>query len=158
MYIELRPPDLIELSELLRSEARQLSATEVSEEILGQLARALQGLTLQEARHAVRRALAGSRSLGPESLPALLEEKRLLVNRSGVIEYIADGSSIGEIGGLEGLKKWLVERRKLFQMRDSLSTEIVPKGVLMMGIPGCGKSLSVKAIASISSFRSIEST
>ena len=41
-----------------------------------------------------------------------------------------------------------MERRKLFQMRDSLSAEIVPKGVLMMGIPGCGKSLSVKAIAS----------
>ena len=56
--------------------------------------------------------------------------------------------NIGEVGGLEGLKKWLLERRKLFQMRDSLSEEIVPKGVLMMGIPGCGKSLCVKAIAS----------
>ena len=148
LYIELRPPDLIELSELLRSEARQLSAPEVSEEILGQLARALQGVTLQEARHAVRRALAGSRSLSAESLPALLEEKRLLINRGGVIEYVADGSSIGEIGGLERLKQWLLERRKLFQLRESLSTDIVPKGVLVMGVPGCGKSLSVKAIAS----------
>jgi SpoVK/Ycf46/Vps4 family AAA+-type ATPase len=148
LYIELRPPDLIELSELLRSEARQLSAPEVSEEILDQLARALQGVTLQEARHAVRRALAGSRSLGAESLPALLEEKRLLINRGGVIEFVADGSSIGEIGGLDRLKQWLLERRKLFQLRESLSTDIVPKGVLVMGVPGCGKSLSVKAIAS----------
>ena len=148
LYIELRPPDLIELSELLRSEARQLSAPEVSEEILGQLARALQGVTLQEARHAVRRALAGSRSLGAESLPALLEEKRLLINRGGVIEFVAGGSGIGEIGGLERLKQWLLERRKLFQLRESLSTDIVPKGVLVMGVPGCGKSLSVKAIAS----------
>ena len=148
LYVELRPPDLIELSELLRSEARQLSAPEVSEEILGQLARALQGVTLQEARHAVRRALAGSRSLGAESLPALLEEKRLLINRGGVIEFVADGSGIGEIGGLDRLKQWLLERRKLFQLRESLSTDIVPKGVLVMGVPGCGKSLSVKAIAS----------
>jgi hypothetical protein len=148
LYIELRPPDLIELSELLRSEARQLSAPEVSEEILDQLARALQGVTLQEARHAVRRALAGSRSLGAESLPALLEEKRLLINRGGVIEFVADASSIGEIGGLDRLKQWLLERRKLFQLRESLSTDIVPKGVLVMGVPGCGKSLSVKAIAS----------
>jgi SpoVK/Ycf46/Vps4 family AAA+-type ATPase len=148
LYIELRPPDLIELSELLRSEARQLSAPEVSEEILDQLARALQGVTLQEARHAVRRALAGSRSLGAESLPALLEEKRLLINRGGVIEFVADSSSIGQIGGLERLKQWLLERRKLFQLRESLSTDIVPKGVLVMGVPGCGKSLSVKAIAS----------
>ena len=63
------------------------------------------------------------------------------------MEYIADGTDIGEIGGLEILKKWLLDRRKLFQIRDSLSSEIVPKGILLMGIPGCGKSLSVKAIA-----------
>ena len=87
-------------------------------------------------------------SLGPESLPALLEEKRLLINRSGVIEFIADGTSIGEVGGLDGLKTWLLERRKLFELRDSLNTEIVPKGLLLMGIPGCGKSLAIKAIAS----------
>jgi SpoVK/Ycf46/Vps4 family AAA+-type ATPase len=95
----------------------------------------------------LRRALAKTPQLGPDSLPALLEEKRLLVNRSGVIEYIADGTSLAEVGGLQGLKAWLLERRKLFQMRDTLSNEIVPKGLLMMGIPGCGKSLSVKAIA-----------
>ena len=68
------------------------------------------------------------------------------MNRSGVIEFIDSTVRIEQIGGLEGLKKWLLERQKLFQMGDSLSAEIVPKGVLMMGIPGCGKSLSVKAI------------
>jgi SpoVK/Ycf46/Vps4 family AAA+-type ATPase len=78
----------------------------------------------------------------------LLEEKRLLVNRSGVVEFIADGTDIGDVGGVEGLKKWVLERRKLFEMRDELSLEIVPKGILMMGISGCGKSLAVKAIAS----------
>ncbi len=148
VYLELRPPDLIELVELLRTEAKRLSAPDVSEETLYQLARALQGVTLQEARHAVRRALAVSRTLGPESLPALLEEKRLLVNRGGVIEFVADSTSIGEVGGLEKLKQWLLERRKLFQLRESLSTDIVPKGVLVMGIPGCGKSLCIKAISS----------
>ena len=148
VYLELRPPDLIELVEFLRSEAERLSAPEVSDEILHQLARALQGVTLQEARHAVRRALAASGTLGRESLPALLEEKRLLVNRGGVIEFVADSMGIEEVGGLETLKQWLLERRKLFQLRESLSTDIVPKGVLVMGIPGCGKSLCVKAIAS----------
>jgi SpoVK/Ycf46/Vps4 family AAA+-type ATPase len=148
VYLELRPPDLIELVEFLRSEAERLSAPRVSEETLHQLARALQGVTLQEARHAVHRALAASGTLGPESLPALLEEKRLLVNRGGVIEFVADSTGIEEVGGLETLKQWLLERRKLFQLRESLSTDIVPKGVLVMGIPGCGKSLCVKAIAS----------
>jgi len=55
---------------------------------------------------------------------------------------------IGDIGGLDQLKKWLLERRELFRMRDNLTQEIVPKGVLLMGIPGCGKSLAIKAIAS----------
>jgi hypothetical protein len=147
MFLELRPPDPIELVAFLRDEVRG-SQNDTSEEVLYLLASALQGLTLDEARYALRRALAVNTRLGPESLPAVLEEKRLLVNRSGALEYVADGTSIGEIGGLDGLKKWLLERRKLFQLRDSLSIEIVPKGVLLMGIPGCGKSLCVKAIAS----------
>jgi len=143
LFLELRTPDVIELREFLRGEAGT-----ASEEVLRQIAGTLLGLTLDEARYALRRALAVSPKLGPDSIPALLEEKRLLVNRGGVIEYIADGADIGEIGGLDGLKRWLTERKRLFLMRDDISSEIVPKGVLLMGIPGCGKSLSVKAIAS----------
>jgi len=143
MFLELRPPDSVELMALLREEGG-----DAAEAVLPQLASALQGLTLDEARYALRRALAAGGCLGPKSVPFLLEEKRLLVNRSGVLEYVADGTTLGEIGGLEGLKTWLLERQKLFQMRDSLSAEIVPKGLLLMGIPGCGKSLAIKAIAS----------
>jgi SpoVK/Ycf46/Vps4 family AAA+-type ATPase len=144
VFLELRPPDRIELVEVLREESRG----SIGEETLDQIAGALLGLTLDEARFALRRALAAGGHLRPESLPVLLEEKRLLVSRSGVIEYIAEGAGIGDIGGLEELKKWLLERRELFRMRDTLTNEIVPKGVLLMGIPGCGKSLAVKAIAS----------
>jgi SpoVK/Ycf46/Vps4 family AAA+-type ATPase len=143
MFLELRPPDLVELMEFIAEEAPGTST-----EILQQVARTLLGLTLDEARYALRRAASAGLGLGPQALPALLEEKRLLVNRSGVIEFIADGTQLGDVGGLEGLKTWLIERSKLFEMRDSLDAEIVPKGLLMMGIPGCGKSLSVKAIAS----------
>ncbi len=149
LYLELRPPDVVELVDFLREEASRMApGSDSSDAVLYPLARALQGLTLDEARYALRRALADNPQLGPSSIPFLLEEKRLLIGRSGVIEFIADGTSIGEVGGLEVLKKWLTERHKLFQMRDTLSSEIVPKGLLMMGIPGCGKSLSVKAIAS----------
>ena len=152
LFVELRPPDLTELVGFLRDETRLTSArsdaSETSEATLRQVASALQGLTLDEVRYALRRAMSAGRPLGLESLPLLLEEKRLLINRSGVIEFVADGTIIGEVGGLDGLKKWLLERRKLFHLRDSLSSEIVPKGILIMGIPGCGKSLCVKAIAS----------
>ena len=145
MFVELRPPDPVELTQFLRDEIPDSAS--VDEKLMEQLTVALQGLTLDEVRYALRRALAANKHLGPEALAAVREEKRLLINRSGVLEYIAEGKEIGEIGGLEGLKAWLTERKKLFQMRDSLTAEIVPKGILLMGIPGCGKSLSVKAIA-----------
>jgi SpoVK/Ycf46/Vps4 family AAA+-type ATPase len=145
LYIDLRPPDVVELVQFLHDETGGTAGTDAD---LYPLARALQGLTLDEARYALRRALAAHKKLGPEAVPSLLEEKRLLINRTGFIEFISGGGSMGEIGGLENLKKWLLERRKLFHMRDNLSAELVPKGVLFMGIPGCGKSLSVKAIAS----------
>lgn len=143
IYVELRPPDEVELGAFLHDERPELAPA-----LTAQFARALKGLTLDETRYALRRALASNPVLSPASLPALLEEKRLLVNRSGVIEFLSTPTHIGEIGGLDGLKKWLLERQKLFELRDDLSSEIVPKGVLLMGIPGCGKSLSVKAIAS----------
>jgi len=143
MLVDLRPPDIVELIAFLRGE----SNGSTSDEVLYSLARALQGLNLDEARYAVRRALAKSPALALESLPFLLEEKRLLINRSGTIEFISSDTTLDEIGGLEILKKWLLDRRRLFQMRDDLDSEIVPKGLLMMGMPGCGKSLAVKAIA-----------
>jgi SpoVK/Ycf46/Vps4 family AAA+-type ATPase len=120
---------------------------EVGENNLDRIAAAVRGLTFDEVRHAIRRALAEENRFGPESIPALLEEKRLLISRSGVVEFIGDVAEIGHIGGLETLKKWVRERKQLFGMNEALAAEIVPKGVLMMGIPGCGKSLSAKAVA-----------
>jgi SpoVK/Ycf46/Vps4 family AAA+-type ATPase len=143
IFLELRPPDLTELIQFVGVELPQLA-----ESRLRQVASTLQGLTLDEAGYALRRALLADPSFGPEAIAALLEEKKILINRSGVIEYVAEGGSLDNIGGLQGLKNWLLERRKLFHARDSLSEEITPKGILLMGIPGCGKSLAVKAIAS----------
>jgi SpoVK/Ycf46/Vps4 family AAA+-type ATPase len=149
LFLDLRTPDVIELAQFVGDEERRIfpDSTGANEAVRNQLARALLGLTFDEARYALRRGLARNRTLGAESIPTLLEEKRLLVNRTGVLEFISDPGGLEEVGGLQNLKKWLIERRKLFEMRDSLSAEIVPKGLLMMGMPGCGKSLCVKAIA-----------
>ncbi len=150
LFLELRTPDQVELSGFLREEIARLSSAgaAASEAVIHQMARTLLGLTLDEARYALRRALAGGAPLGAASMPALLEEKRLLINRSGTIEFIPTETHIAEVGGLQNLKKWLRERRKLFELRDEISSEIVPKGILLMGIPGCGKSLCVRAAAS----------
>jgi len=150
--VELQAPDFGELEGFLRRETEAIachgSHVDRSEPALFAMARALQGLTLDEARHALRRALAVNGSLDAGSLPYLVDEKKLIVNRTGLIQYVADGTQLEHVGGLEYMKAWLIERQKLFMERDSLSAEIVPKGVLIMGVSGCGKSLSVKAIAS----------
>src|SRR5436189_126911 len=92
VYVELAVPDLRELVGFLQREATAITAAggslDADEATLLQLARALQGLTLDEARHAIRRALSSRKVLDQESVPVLLEEKRLLVNRTGMIEYI----------------------------------------------------------------------
>jgi SpoVK/Ycf46/Vps4 family AAA+-type ATPase len=152
VYMELGMPDLPELLAFLDQEAAAIAArggtVDASEATRFQLARALQGMTLDESRHAIRRALAARQTLDATSVPAVLEEKRLLVNRTGMIEFISTHTHIEDVGGMSLLKQWLSERRKLFQVRDSIGLEIVPKGVLVMGISGCGKSLAIKAIAS----------
>jgi ATP-dependent 26S proteasome regulatory subunit len=150
--VELMSPDYEELINFLRTETAAISgqgsAVDASDPTLFAMARALQGLTLDESRHALRRALAVCGSLDANALPCLVDEKKLIVNRTGLIQYIADSTQLEHVGGLEYMKVWLNERRKLFMERDSLSAEIVPKGLLVMGVSGCGKSLSVKAIAS----------
>jgi AAA+ superfamily predicted ATPase len=152
VYFELDIPDFNEIKAFLEEQAATITASgarvDASEATLVHMTRALQGLTMDEAGFAIRRAVAETGQLGMESLPVLFEEKRLLVNRSGTIQYIADGAKIEAVGGLEVMKKWLLERRQLFLMRDSIGAELVPKGVLVMGVSGCGKSLSVKAVAS----------
>ncbi len=151
VLIELPLPDFDEIKTFVHNEASALASTGVTldtdESTLNLIGRALQGLTLNESRHALRRAAAANPHLGTEAIPYLLKEKHLLVKKkTGVIEYIANPISLDEIGGAPILKKWLLERHKLFEMGDDLSREIVPKGILLMGVSGCGKSLAVKSI------------
>jgi AAA+ superfamily predicted ATPase len=152
VLVELPLPDYPEMIDFLKAEAERLAEVGVTLDTdagtLAQLARALQGLTTNEARHALRRAVAIQPRIDQSSVRHLLEEKHLLVKKkTGVIEYIPKPANLDEVGGSPILKKWLLERRKLFEMRDELSADIVPKGVLLMGISGCGKSLAIKAIS-----------
>ncbi|MCC7326451.1 MAG: AAA family ATPase [Burkholderiales bacterium] len=152
LYTELTVPDFVEMKAFLLERAAAITAAgawvDNRDTSLDLIIRAMLGLTLDEASFALRRAVATHGRLARECLPALLEEKRLRVNRSGTIEFIGDGQEIERIGGLEVMKKWLLERRALFHPRDDVGAELVPKGVLVMGVSGCGKSLSIKAIAS----------
>ena len=89
----------------------------------------------------------GEASWGRNRCPFLLEEKRLLINRSGVIEYIADGTNVGRGRRARRAQEMAAGAAQAVSVARQPDAEIVPKGVLIMGIPGCGKSLCVKAIA-----------
>lgn len=148
-FLKLPMPDLIELESLLAEEASGLGATdELGPEARYILGRALQGLTFDEARHAIRFAFAQAGRLDPSVVPLLQEEKRLLVRKSGLMEYVPDTVGIDQVGGVDALKKWLEQRKGLFFSSDSVTSEIVPKGILLMGVSGCGKSLTARAVAS----------
>ena len=131
VYIELRLPDFTELVNFLRRRrGANLGARRQRRHQRCHCASACPraaGLTLNEARHAVRRAMVTTGHLGADSMAALLEEKRLLVNRTGFVEFIASGADVAQIGGLDILKEWLKERKKLFQLRDSVTTDIDPR-------------------------------
>lgn len=107
----------------------------------------LRGLTLSEVRHALNRVAQfepGSRHV----VPALQEEKRQLVQKTGTLEYVADVPPLDQLGGLEELKEWLLKRKEILFSQDQSIQEIAPKGILLMGVSGCGKSLCIKAISS----------
>lgn len=152
-FTELPRPDVHELADLLRAEMRALPTAngpaDLTAETVNVLTRTLQGLTFNEARHALRRAIAEHGRLDADAVPALEQEKQQLVRKTGLIEYVPDTARIEQIGGLEVLKTWLAQRRELFFSRDGISAEIVPKGVLLMGVSGCGKSLSARAVANV---------
>jgi AAA+ superfamily predicted ATPase len=152
VVIDVPLPDHDELMMFLTDEARAFTARGIAmddqPEALLPFAKALRGLTFDESRHALRRAAATAARIDVAALPMLLEEKHLLVKKkTGVLEYVPHTIDLDQLGGVPYLKRWLLERRRLFENRDEVSGDLVPKGILIMGVSGCGKSLAVKSIA-----------
>jgi hypothetical protein len=105
------------------------------------------GLTSQQATQAFRKALAGKANITEKEIDILYEEKRQIVKKSGLLELFRQGTGFADLGGFANLKKWLEQRKDIFSRRARDYGLTLPKGVLLMGISGCGKSLCVKAIA-----------
>jgi len=111
------------------------------------LAKSAQGLTLQEAENAFARAMVERGCLDKDSIDIIVEEKRQIIKKTGVLEYIKSDLNLDDVGGLENLKKWLKKRNKSWQSEAADYNLPAPKGVLITGVPGCGKSLTAKAIS-----------
>lgn len=107
----------------------------------------LRGLTRRQCIQVVRDVVAGDRRFDADDLNHVLASKRRLLGAQGVLEYVESPAALDEIGGMDRLKAWLGQRERTFEP-EAVELEInPPRGILLLGVPGAGKSLCAKAIA-----------
>jgi SpoVK/Ycf46/Vps4 family AAA+-type ATPase len=114
---------------------------------MDQLADRLKGLTGSEARRAICQAILDDNRLTQEDLPRILERKKEIIEKSSILEvyYCEDPST--SIGGMKQLKAWLAKRKKVFSREAEKQGLQPPKGILILGVQGCGKSQMAKTVA-----------
>ncbi len=119
----------------------------IAPETLEEMVRCCQGLSLDRIRRVLGKAIATHGALRPEDVELILEEKRQTIRQTQILDFYPAQTQISDIGGLENLKDWLLRRGGAFsaQARDYGIPH--PRGLLLVGIQGTGKSLTAKAIA-----------
>lgn len=123
----------------------------LQENFLAELSMTFKGLSEFEIRNILALALADDGEITRSDLTLIFEQKQQMIQKSGILEMIPLKESLADIGGLENLKKWLNRKAKIFKnvnKAEEFGVDI-PKGVLIAGMPGCGKSLNAKAAAKL---------
>ena len=137
-------PTLQELNQVLDRQLEKIKNRRISTEVREKLLKAALGLTKDEAEKVYRKAYVKAKRLTEEEVEIVLSEKKQLIRRNGILDYIEEDDTIDSIGGLEELKYWLKQRANAFTERAREYGLPQPKGMLILGIPGCGKSLTAK--------------
>ncbi|MDE5115789.1 MAG: AAA family ATPase [Trichodesmium sp. St2_bin2_1] len=137
-------PDMKELNQVLSRQLEQTRNRRISTEIREKLLKAALGLTKDEAEKVYCKAQVTAGRLTEKEVDIVLSEKKQLIRRNGILEYIEEDETINSVGGLEELKHWLRQRSDAFTERAREYGLPQPKGMLILGIPGCGKSLIAK--------------
>jgi hypothetical protein len=118
-----------------------------SGKFLDDLVRSCQGLSMERIRRVLARAIAAHGELLPEDADLVLEEKRQTIRQTQILDFYPATEQISDIGGLDNLKDWLLRRGGAFTERARQYGLPHPRGLLLVGIQGTGKSLTAKAIA-----------
>ena len=147
-------PGPAELRGLIReistaAKAHKRFTVEVGPEAEERFIQAALGMTLSEAENAFAKAIVIDGRLAVEDVHVIMEEKKQIIRKSRLLEYHEAREELGQVGGAGRLKDWLVKRGAAFSEKARLYGLPQPKGVLLLGVQGCGKSLTCKAISAL---------
>jgi MoxR-like ATPase len=149
-YLDLKLPEseelLAEISKVARSVNGKVSV-ELTPEVIHALVKALRGMTLSQTRKVVSYAAYHDNKLNADDVKRILDRKAQVIHEEGLLEYFPSETNAAELGGFEGLKRWLAYARVGFTDQARKFNLPAPKGILIVGIQGCGKSLAAKTIA-----------
>jgi SpoVK/Ycf46/Vps4 family AAA+-type ATPase len=140
-----------EIEAIIKETAAELKRTNkevalcLSDEELDKITNALKGLSIQQIRNVINQCLLADNTLDINDLSAIETYKRKVFDQEGLLEFCLTEDK-NNIAGFDNLKHWLVDRKNSFSTQKTTSLP-VPKGLLLMGVQGCGKSLAIKVIA-----------
>ena len=144
---ESSPPAEEEIKDLIH----QYGRGSVDDNVGARLVTAFRGLSRYEITRLLNRGYQRDGAIGEDDIALVSEEKRQIVKKSGILEMVPDSEGVDDIGGLETLKTWL--KKKMIVMKDLPEARKfrveTPKGAVIVGMPGCGKSLTAKATSGL---------
>jgi ATP-dependent 26S proteasome regulatory subunit len=143
--------DLSALLDRIIADVSQFTQVKIDLDDAGRdrLLQAALGLTLGEAENVFAKIIVKSERLSGDDVSEVFAEKQQIIRKSGLLEYYATNESFANVGGLAVLKEWLNKRAVAFTSEARAFGLPAPKGILMLGVQGCGKSLSAKAVSNL---------
>lgn len=150
----LKLPSFEALEKLIRNEARQWQTNAPGQRVrakrkhIDRLIQNLSGLSYRDSKRLIRNAIIDDGAITESDLPEVMQAKYALLNQDEVLSFEFETAHFSELGGMENLKNWLAQRHAVFT-QTTLTKIDVPKGILLLGVQGCGKSLAAKTVAGI---------
>jgi len=153
VVMELSLPDYNEIEEMVSTTFSKMIPEKWYPSTRSILYKSLQGLSMDNIRRVVRKAISlNNGQLTEDCISFIQEEKQQIIKKQKILDYYTHKETIDHIGGLDEIKRWFIEREHIFRLRkekvDTLGLD-TPRGLLLIGVPGSGKSLCCKALAGI---------
>ena len=146
-------PNVVEIKNIMNEFKNDLDIN-ISEDVLGEISLSLKGLNYFQIKQILNLAYQDGGCIDSDDKQLILKQKEQLIKKAGLLELVPVNETIDDIGGLENLKYWLYKKACIFKQLDkAIKFGVdIPKGIMIVGMPGCGKSLSAKATAKLFEF------